>query len=344
MVISYYGGKNKQSSWIYSMITEDMKKNMKTFTEVFSGAFWVYANEDFSFCDRIIYNDMNSYLTNFFACCKKEEFIEYLKEQHEPGNLLYFDANISEDPKEVYDYNYNKFKEIFIKYRQELYKDTEGKEIKIDIPDIEMAFKYGFMLRHAFSGVPSKKIGFSYSASSYKEGKKVPEPKSQILLRNVVKDKVQNKLQGVSAFECLDFEEHINKYDSPETVFYVDPPYFGTEANYFRGDEHFGREGHQRLANVLKNIKGKFILSYYEFDELHDFYPEDEFHWETKAFTRASTSCVKDETKDKKGYEVLIMNYDPHQEKKEEYQKRATNDDLMKDVVDMDPSDDDFWS
>jgi site-specific DNA-adenine methylase len=91
MIISYFGGKNQASEWIYSQITEEMKKNIKTFTEVFAGAFWVYGNNDFSFCNKIIYNDMNVYLTNFFACVKEPKFIKFLEEQYTPGKLLHFD-------------------------------------------------------------------------------------------------------------------------------------------------------------------------------------------------------------------------------------------------------------
>ena len=317
-LLSYFGGKNRMSEYIYSQITEQMKKEIKTFTEVFSGAFWVATNEDFSFCDTIVYNDMNSYLTNFFASCREPEFIKYLQKQFEEGGDFYYDVNIKEDPKETYDFNYDKFKELFLEVKQELYKDMEGKDIIIDIPNYDLALKYGFMLRHAFSGIPSKKIGFSYSASSYKEGKKVPEPKSQILLRNIIKDKVQDNLNKISSFETLDFEEHINKYDSNETLFYVDPPYFAHESDYYRGDEYFGIEGHQRLADVLTNIDGKFILSYYEFPGLEEMYPKDKYTWKVKAFNKASTSNVKDGKKDKKGYEVLIMNYNPDVEVEKE--------------------------
>jgi len=310
-LLSYFGGKSRSSSWIYSQITEEMKKEVKTFTEVFSGAFWVATNEDFSFCDTIIYNDMNSYLTNFFASCKEPKFIEYLQENFEEGNKFHYDVNIKEDPKESYDFNYARFKEIFLGIRQELYKDMEDEDIEINIPDYDKALKYGFMLRHAFSGIPSKKIGFSYSASSYKEGKKVPEPKSQILLRNIVKDKVKDNLDSITSFETLDFEEHINKYDSKQSLFYVDPPYFAHEGDYYRGDEYFGKAGHQRLADVLTKIDGKFILSYYDFPGLEEMYPKDKYTWKVKAFNKASSSNVKDTTKDKKGYEVLIMNYNP---------------------------------
>jgi len=308
MLISYFGGKRQASSWIYSMITDEMKKEIKTFTEVFAGAFWVYGNNDFSFCDKIIYNDMNVYLTNFFASVTQPKFVEYLKKQYEPGKLLYFDQIVSENQKEVFDYNYNKFKELFLKYRQELYKDKLGKDIKIDIPDIEIAFKYGFMLRHAFSGIPSERIGFSYSASSYKEGKKAPEPKSQILLRNVTNNDIQNKLKKVSSFETLDFQKHIEKYDSKQTLFYCDPPYYNHEGDYFRGKEHFGLIGHNRLSDVLKSINGKFILSYYDFDGLDKLYPKDKFVWKMKEFTKQTTSIKKND-ENKKGVEILIMNF-----------------------------------
>ena len=58
---------NSQSGFIYEQIIDNIKKNTKTYTEVF-GAFWVYMNEDFSFANNIVYNDMNQYLTNFYAC------------------------------------------------------------------------------------------------------------------------------------------------------------------------------------------------------------------------------------------------------------------------------------
>ena len=308
-VISYFGGKNKASNWIYSQITPEIKKSTKIFTEVFSGAFWVYFNEDFSFAETIIYNDMNQYLTNFYASISNQ-YAEHLEKLSKPGELLYFDVNLKSTPKETYEHYYNYFKELFFKYRQELYYDKKGQDIKINIPDFDLAVKYGIMLRHAFSGISSdKKCGYSYSAASYIEGKKCPEPKSQMLIRKIRDTKLISKLSKVSAFECLDFETHIKKYDSKETLFYCDPPYFSTEKMYYRGDEHFGQKGHQRLADMLKNIKGKFILSYYDFDGLDIMYPKDQFRWEEKDFTKASTTISNQTLEEKQGHEILIMNY-----------------------------------
>jgi len=308
--ISYFGGKNKASKWIYSQITPEIKETMNTFTEVFAGAFWVYFNEDFSFVDNVVYNDMNQYLTNFYMCVSDPKYVEHLEKLSQPGELLHFDVNLHTDPKMTYDHYYSYFKELFLKYRQELYYDKKDETVTINMPDFDLAVKYGIMLRHAFSGISNdKKCGYSYSASSYYDGKKCPEPKSQMLIRRVKDETLTNKLSKVSAFECLDFEEHINKYDSTETLFYLDPPYFGTEFQYYRGDEHFGKEGHERLANVLKNIKGKFILSYYNFEGLDELYPKDLYRWEEKSFTRISTSISNLSFEKKQGHEILIMNY-----------------------------------
>jgi len=103
----------------------------------------------------------------------------------------------------------------------------------------------------------------------------------------------------------MDFADVITKYDSPTTYFYVDPPYFRTE-NYYSNHD-FGREDHERLANTLQNIQGKFSLSYYDFDLLHEWFPEGKYRWERKEFAKAA--AAKKGTKQNMGEELLILNY-----------------------------------
>lgn len=308
MIYSFFGGKRNQSSWIYSQITDKIKNNTTTFSEVFAGVFWVYFSNDFSFADTIIYNDMNPYLTNFFASCSHPKYIEKLKYELDEG-ILKFEPEKFSSPKNAYDHYYSYFKELFYNLRKELMFENMDKKVKIDMPDIDLAFKYTILLRHAFSGLSMEKAGYSYSSSSYKEGKPCPKPKSQHLKKLFENDEMIEKLLKVTSFETLDFEEHIKKYDSHETLFYLDPPYFSCENKYYRGKEHFGSEGHKRLSDVLNNIEGKFILSYYDFTELSELYPKNKFRWETKSFTKASTSITKKGIKDKQGHEILIMNF-----------------------------------
>jgi len=304
-VISFYGGKSRQSFWLFDQITKELKDKTKTYVEVFAGAMWPYFKNDFSFCDKIIYNDLNPFLTNFYHCCSIPEFREYLLEMNEPNGLIHF---IKNDESYVYEEQYNRFKSIFQSFKKELYTDNVGKEIIIQMPDFELGFKYAFLLRHAFSSISHEKIGFSYSASSYKPEKPCPEPKMQILLRKLQKEENLEKLDKINKFECLDFQDLIEKYDDEESLFYLDPPYFSTEKNYYRGLEHFGEAGHARLAKILHKIKGKFILSYYDFEPLQKFFPKYEYRWEERTFNKASTSIQKKD-KDKGGHEVLIMNF-----------------------------------
>jgi len=97
----------------------------------------------------------------------------------------------------------------------------------------------------------------------------------------------------------------IKKYDSPKTYFYCDPPYFKTEKYYANHD--FGISTHQRLAETLKSIKGKFSLSYYHFENLDEWFPKSEYIWDSKEFSKAA--MAKSGKLQTKGVELLIMNY-----------------------------------
>ena len=77
--------------------------------------------------------------------------------------------------------------------------------------------------------------------------------------------KMQERIRAVAerlasvTIERLDFEQFITRYDTKDTLFYLDPPYWGNETDYGKGI--FCRADFERLKNVLTDIKGRFILS-----------------------------------------------------------------------------------
>lgn len=81
---------------------------------------------------------------------------------------------------------------------------------------------------------------------------------------------VQDRLDGV-VIEHLDFERLIRIYDRPDALFYCDPPYYGAE-KYYRAA--FTEQDHQRLAECLHSIKGKFLLSYNDCPQTRALYPD----------------------------------------------------------------------
>lgn len=57
--------------------------------------------------------------------------------------------------------------------------------------------------------------------------------------------------------ENLDWSAVLEKYDSPETVFYLDPPYVGAESTY-----PVGQINHEALLDALRELEGTAICSY----------------------------------------------------------------------------------
>lgn len=89
------------------------------------------------------------------------------------------------------------------------------------------------------------------------------------------------RLSGVF-IENLDAVELIQKWDSPQTFFYCDPPYPGASQGHYSG---YTREDFDRLVNVLDNIEGSFLLSNYEQPGV----PDD---WERFEFAAKMTAAL----------------------------------------------------
>lgn len=122
------------------------------------------------------------------------------------------------------------------------------------LTDIQRAARYFLIIKISF-GADRKTFGTAKKnlANSIEY---LPEIKER--LKEVV---VENK----------DFEDLIKVYDRQNALFYLDPPYYGTEKYY---DSSFTIADHKRLAARLKIIKGKFILSYNNDSFIKDLYAD----------------------------------------------------------------------
>jgi len=288
-MLSYIGGKSRISKFIIEYIP----KNIHTYTEVFGGMFWTYFNMDISEypkLEKVVYNDFNPVNTNLFKCVKDtDNFYDYIKDI--PCQVKDIDMEgESSDPI---------FKELFQKFQ----KNAFNGELFSDNPDYERGMNYAYVLSQVFSGL--KPESSSFIDLKYKYRSKF----------DTFRDKVGGKGRGkhfkqmfnnITDIENLDFERFIEKYDSDEMFFYLDPPYYNTEKYYSNHD--FGIEDHERLFNSLKNIKGKFAMSYYYFPQLEEWFPKDKYKWVSKDFAKsASASKGKNQSI---GTELLIMNYE----------------------------------
>lgn len=101
---------------------------------------------------------------------------------------------------------------------------------------------------------------FKGTKTSYVADKKEKEVAGTNRGRKYKDNSYYDRLQGVKIFN-KDYSELIDKYDTTATFFYLDPPYSDVSKNKVYGDElkDFDLE---KLLNKIKNIKGKFMLSY----------------------------------------------------------------------------------
>lgn len=117
------------------------------------------------------------------------------------------------------------------------------------LTDLERAARFLYLQRAALGG---KVAGRSFGVS--------PEHPARFDITRLqpVLEEVHTRLAGV-VVECLPFGEFIERYDRPETLFYLDPPYSGSTAYYGKG--MFAEADFERLSAQLASIEGAFILS-----------------------------------------------------------------------------------
>lgn len=117
------------------------------------------------------------------------------------------------------------------------------------LTDLERAARFLFLQRLAFGGkVRGRNFGVAPEQSARFDVTKL----SPIL------EAVHERLSGV-VIECLPYGEFIARYDRPGTLFYLDPPYAGSEDDYGKGV--FAPGDFVTLATQLRSIAGGFILS-----------------------------------------------------------------------------------
>lgn len=117
------------------------------------------------------------------------------------------------------------------------------------LTDLERAARFLYLQRAAFGGrVSERHYGVSYTAGArFDLTKLVP-----------MLEEVHERLSGVD-IERLPYAQLIERYDTPGTLFFLDPPYHGNEDDYGKGV--FSAADFERLSGLLEAIEGRFIMT-----------------------------------------------------------------------------------
>jgi DNA adenine methylase len=126
------------------------------------------------------------------------------------------------------------------------------------LTDLERAARFIYLQKLAFGG---KVAGQSFGVDTGRSARF-----NLTRLAPLLED-VHERLAGV-VIENLDWLDFIDRYDRPGTLFYLDPPYFGSEGDY--GKSLFDREQFRLMRERLERVRGRFILSINDHPEVRE--------------------------------------------------------------------------
>jgi DNA adenine methylase len=128
------------------------------------------------------------------------------------------------------------------------------------LTDLERAARFIYLQKLAFGGkVSGQNFGVDTTGSA----------RFNLTRLAPLLEDVHERLAGV-VIENLDWLDFVDRYDRPGTLFYLDPPYFGSEGDY--GKALFGRDQFGVMATRLTALKGRFILSINDVEEIRDLF------------------------------------------------------------------------
>lgn len=127
--------------------------------------------------------------------------------------------------------------------------DWEKQRAPATLTDIERAARFYYLQRMSFGGrVDGQSFGYATTTP----------PRLPIMrLEQELSGAWMRLNRGPAYIENLPWDQVVERYDRPHTLFYADPPYWQTEGY----GVPFGFEQYERLASLMATIKGTLVLS-----------------------------------------------------------------------------------
>ncbi len=242
-----------------------------------------------------VYNDFDRNLTNLFHCMK-ERTVATVRE------LGFCNLNSRDDFIAVRRFfKDEQFEDKYFSEELRLTDITFPPPEAAELKEIRTRITKDYDVRRAAMFMKLLRYSYSSSCKSY-----ASQPFDIRRLFGLITE-LKNRMANV-VVENQDFETLIKHYDRPDSFFYADPPYFSTEDMYAVG---FNLDDHVRLRDTLKNIKGKFLLSYNDCPEIRELYNG----FSLFDFSRTHSMAQRYEA-GKEFKELLIGNYDLYERAK----------------------------
>jgi DNA adenine methylase len=157
------------------------------------------------------------------------------------------------------------------------------------LTDIQRAGRFFYLQKNSFGGLILKqRFHYGVIQQSNYNPERIPE----------IIEQTHKRLARVQ-IESLPYEQMLERYDRPTTVYYLDPPYWGPKLYRF----NFTDEDFRQMAERLGRIKGRFILSLNDRPEVREVFGRFRIQSVDLAYTAKRDATIRHR-------ELLITNYD----------------------------------
>lgn len=225
LAIRWYGGKFSHLNWLLPLLPKCYH-----FCEPFGGSAAVLLNRDPSPIET--YNDIDGDVVTFFKVLrdKPDELIEKL---------------------------------VFTPFSQEEFKEAYEMRGRKDLPDIEKARLFFIRAEQVRIGLAQTSTAGRWAWCRLTSRRGMSGAVSRWLNRIDALWAVAERLRRVQ-IENRDAIEVIRRYDSPETLFYLDPPYPHDSRGDIRAYSYeMTEEDHKKLSELLHSVRAKVAISGY---------------------------------------------------------------------------------
>jgi DNA adenine methylase len=221
-LISYYGGKQRLASKIVSYLPSH-----NIYVEPFCGGAAVLFAKGIPYTNR--------------KCAYKE----VINDTQELLINMYRQAILHKD-------------EFEIMIQSTMYSQSDHKRSRTilknpqEYNDLDKAWAYFFNINTSFANKLFGGWGISRDPNSC--------PSQEWITHKQRISAILNRISAIHA-SCEDALDCIKRWDSPNTLFYVDPPYINTDCGHYK---KYSIEDYKNLCNLLDTIQGKYVLSGYQ--------------------------------------------------------------------------------
>ena len=265
--LTFYGGKQRLAEDIIA--TFPLNYQRLHYIEPFFGGGAVFFLKNPSVMETI--NDIKKEIFTLYKVLQDKKKFERLKER---CDFLINDENL-------------------FKYSREILLEKIKPE-----DDTEIAFSLFYVNNLSMLGVQE---AFAYQ-NKIKKLKRFNSFKGKVERLDIASLRLRNT--QILNRDALDI---IKKFDSRDSLFYLDPPYPEAHQGQYKG---YTNEDFKNLVDVLNPIKGRFILSFYEKEWMN--LPEE---WEKVKFKTIFRETGGDKATER--VECLAFNYEPSNKQRE---------------------------